>query len=95
MLRRPDAIDNVLRHLRPGAVVVASGLKWAPPGPLWPVNFLVLAAALHSVTLLDGLEAPWSLLEARIGPMRVEPTYMEGAYVASGVLPGPRRQRSR
>lgn len=37
-LRRPEAMANVLRHLRPGARVVASGLKWAVPRLMWPVN---------------------------------------------------------
>ena len=29
VLRRPDAVANVMRHLKPGARVVASGLKWS------------------------------------------------------------------
>jgi SAM-dependent methyltransferase len=31
ILQRDDALANLVRHLRPGACVVASGLKWAPP----------------------------------------------------------------
>ena len=56
ILRRPEAIARVMRHLKPGARVVASGLKWAAPWLMWPVNLLVLPAALRSVTSLDGMD---------------------------------------
>ena len=83
ILRRPEAIARVMRHLKPGARVVASGLKWAAPRLMWPVNLLVLPAALRSVTSLDGMDQPWSLLPDQLGPMRVESRLL-GAYVASG-----------
>ena len=85
IMQRPEAITNVVRHLKRGARVVASGLKWAPPRLLWPVNLFVLPAALRSVTSLAGMDQPWSLLQERIGPMHVEPRLLGGAYVASGV----------
>lgn len=85
ILRRPEAIANVLRHLKPGARVVASGLKWATPWPMWPVNLAVLPAALHSVTALDGLDRPWALLQDQLGAMHVEAQMLGGAYVASGL----------
>jgi SAM-dependent methyltransferase len=88
ILRRADALDNVVRHLLPGARVVASGLKWAGS---WarPVNLLVLPAALHSVTSLEGLRRPWSRLEARCGPLEVETTLFGAVYLASGALADP------
>jgi ubiquinone/menaquinone biosynthesis C-methylase UbiE len=85
ILRRPEAIANVLGHLKPGARVVASGLKWAAPRLMRPVNWLVLSAALRSVTSLDGLDRPWELLEEQLGPMDVESRLLGGTYVASGV----------
>lgn len=85
ILRCPEAIANVIRHLKPGAKVVASGLKWAEPWA-WPTNLFVWPAALHSVTSLEGLSEPWSLLRERLGVLRVQSTLMGGAYVASGVL---------
>lgn len=85
ILRRPEAIANVLGHLKPGARVVASGLKWAAPWLLRPVNWLVLPAALRSVTSLDGMDRPWQLLEEQFGPMDVESQLLGGAYVASSV----------
>jgi SAM-dependent methyltransferase len=83
ILRRPEALDAVLAHLRPGARVVASGLKWAPPWA-WPVNLFVWPAALHSVSSLAGLDAPWAGLAQRLHRLDVEPWLMGGAYVASG-----------
>lgn len=88
VLRRDDAIDNVLTHLRPGATVVASGLKWAP---LWavPVNVFVLNAALYSVTSLAGLDAPWSRLASRLVGLEVRPMLAGGVYVARGRYEAP------
>jgi len=85
ILRRPEAIASVLGHLKPGARVVASGLKWAAPWLMRPVNWLVLPAALRSVTSLDGMERPWQLLEEQLGPMDVQSQLLGGAYIASGV----------
>jgi ubiquinone/menaquinone biosynthesis C-methylase UbiE len=83
IMRRPDALANVVRHLKPGARVVASGLKWAA-GWARPANLFVLPAALHSVTSLEGLHEPWSELAARAGPLAVESMLFGGVYVASG-----------
>jgi len=85
ILQRPEAIANVLGHLNPGARVVASGLKWAAPWLLRPVNWLVLPAALRSVTSLDGMDRPWQLLQEQLGPMDVESRLLGGTYIASGV----------
>lgn len=90
ILSRPDAIANVLRHLRPGARVVATGLQWAPAWS-WPVNLFVFGAALYSVTTLDGLEQPWGGLAAQMGKLDVDTTWMGGIYMASGVWKGGRR----
>ena len=81
VLRQPDAIANLIHHLKPGARVVASGLKWS-----WaiPANLLVWSAARHSVTTLEGLDKPWSLLAARIGPLDVETLLLDTVYIASG-----------
>ena len=94
ILRRPEALANVVAHLRPGARVVASGLKWASPWA-WPVNLPVWLAALHSVTTLEGLAAPWSGLEALLGTIQVQPLLGGGAYVALGTVPAATTPASR
>jgi SAM-dependent methyltransferase len=85
ILRQADAVANVRRHLAPGARVVASGLKWAPRWA-WPVNLLVWPAALHSVTSLDGLNAPWRGLARLTGTLEVETMLLGAVYVARGRL---------
>lgn len=86
ILRHPQALDQALARLAPGARVVAAGLKWAPFWA-WPTNALVWSAALYSVSSLDGLDAPWSLLAARLTGLEVEPLMFGGAYLARGRLP--------
>jgi SAM-dependent methyltransferase len=85
ILQRPEAIANVIHHLKPGARVVASGLKWAAPWLLRPVNLFVLPAALRSVTSLDGMDQPWRLLQDQLGHVNIESRLRGGAYIASGV----------
>jgi len=87
ILRTPAAVANVIRHLKPGARVVASGLKWARPWGL-PTNLMVLQAALVSVTSLEGLAEPWSNLArwARIDDIQM--MLGRGVYVATATVGG-------
>lgn len=87
ILRRREAVGHVVRHLKPGARIVASGLQWAR-GWARAANLLVLPAALHSVTSLEGLGAPWSRLAAIAGPLEVEVLLLGAVYVARGTVAG-------
>jgi len=82
ILRRPEALDHVLRHLKPGARIVATGLQWAPPWAL-PVNLFVWAAAWRSVSSLQGLEQPWSLLAERVGQFELQNLMFGAVFVAA------------
>ena len=73
----------MLGHLKHGARVVASGLQWAPSWML-PTNLFVLGAALYSVTSLDGLEQPWTMLAKRLQSFEVRSYPWFGLYLASG-----------
>jgi len=84
IMREPAAIANVLSHLRPGARVVASGLKWAPAW-FWPTNAFVMLAALYSVTSFDGLGKPWDRFARQLRDVHVETALMGGIYIATGV----------
>lgn len=86
ILRNPQAISNVLSHLTPGARVVAAGLQWAPPWA-WATNCLVALAALHSMSSLNGLDQPWSLLARELGTLEVSSTPWSGIYLAKGQVP--------
>lgn len=87
ILQQPAAITQVLRHLRPGARVVASGLKWAGPWN-WYTNMFVWPAALHSVTSFSGLDQPWRQLAWHLPDMDFQFWLNDGVYIASGVWEG-------
>ena len=83
IMRTPNALGNVRRHLKPGARVVAAGLKWAPLRAM-PLNLLVWGAALRSTTTLEGLARPWSHLEELAPNLQVEEMLGGMVYLASG-----------
>jgi ubiquinone/menaquinone biosynthesis C-methylase UbiE len=87
ILRTPAAVANIIRHLKPGARVVASGLKWARPWVL-PTNLMVLQAALVSVTSLEGLSQPWSNLARWARIDNVQMMLARGVYVATATVGG-------
>lgn len=84
IIRDDAALANVLSHLKPGARVVASGLRWAPPW-LWPSNAFVMAAALYSTTSLEGLREPWDKLARHLRHVQVRTTLLGAMFIASGV----------
>lgn len=85
ILRERRALDNVARNLRPGAHVVACGLQWAAAWA-WPVNLFVLGAARHSVTSLEGLDRPWSLLAEYLDDLQVDTAMAGAVFIASGTM---------
>jgi len=86
VMQSDAALDHVLRHLKPGATLVASGLKWAPPWAL-PVNLFVWPAALHSVSSLSGLQRPWQRLARKIGEPETQTLLGGGIYLARARVP--------
>jgi ubiquinone/menaquinone biosynthesis C-methylase UbiE len=85
ILRQPEAIANILQHLKPRAKVMACGLKWAS-GFMISVNAFVLPAALHSVTSLEGLDKPWDKLAESLESLKVESLLFGGVYMAQGIV---------
>lgn len=85
IMRTRNAIANVVSHLKPGARVVAAGLKWAPMRTM-PLNLFVWNAALRSTSTLEGLARPWSNLEALVPGLEVEQMLGGTVYVASGIV---------
>lgn len=83
LLQRPEAVANALGMLRPGARVVASGLRWAPRWAL-AVNAGVYLAARRSITTLAGLAQPWHELERQLGPMHSSSRLLAAVYIAQG-----------
>jgi ubiquinone/menaquinone biosynthesis C-methylase UbiE len=87
ILRTPAAVANVIRHLKPGARVVATGLKWARPWAL-PTNLMVLQAALFSVTSFEGLAEPWSNLAQLARIDNIEMMFGRGVFIATATVGG-------
>jgi ubiquinone/menaquinone biosynthesis C-methylase UbiE len=86
VMQNASALGNVLRHLKPGATVVASGLKWAPPWAV-PVNLFVWPAAMRSVSNLAGLHRPWQELARQLGEPELRTMLGGGAYLARARVP--------
>ena len=84
ILRHPEEIRHIVQHLKPGARVVAAGLKWSAPWD-WPTNWLVLMAAMYSTTSLEGLGQPWSHLAEQVGELQAVPSPLSGVYIVSGI----------
>ncbi len=85
IMRTPKAVANVCSHLKPGARVVAAGLKWAPIRAM-PLNLLVWNAALRSTSTREGLARPWSHLEPLLSRLEMEQMLGGAVYIASGVV---------
>lgn len=85
ILQSPPALDHVLAHLRPGARIAATGLKWTAPG-LAPWNLLVGLHMAQSVTHYEGLAAPWQPLLERGIAVELDTLMMGTVFVARGVF---------
>lgn len=85
VMLREEAVANVLAHLKPGARIVATGLKWAPSWAV-AVNLFVWGAALRSVTSLEGLDRPWRRLEPHLADLEVDSLLGGAVYLARGRL---------
>lgn len=86
ILQSPQAVAHVLHHLKPGARIAATGLKWTAPW-LVPWNALVGLFAAQSITNFDRLGAPWQPLLDHGAELQVETVLMGTLYVASGTVP--------
>lgn len=89
IMREPAALENIVAQLKPGARMVAVGIKWAPWWKLF-INAMVLRRARRFITTFDGLRAPWSHLERLAPEFRWEPLLGGGAYLAYGRNPDRR-----
>ena len=83
VLQSPEAVDNVVAHLRPGAGLASTGAKLSG-NPV--VDFFVRRSARPYVTTFRGLDRPWRELERHAGPLESESLAFGGAYVAWGRL---------
>jgi trans-aconitate methyltransferase len=83
--RSPEALANVLGHVRAGSRVAAAGPKWALLAP--PLNVLVWQVASQFVTTFDGFARPWTELERAVPELAVEEACFGCVYLAWGRMP--------
>ena len=83
ILRSPRALRRVMRHLRPGGRVVATGVKWAP---WWApaVNSYMVAIATSYISSFEGFDQPWSQLACLVPDLEVRELSFGSGFLASG-----------
>jgi trans-aconitate methyltransferase len=83
ILQSPDALQNVLTTLRPGAWVAAGGGKWAAP-MMMALNSMV--GLLHAPYVRDfsGFDRPWRHLERLVEDVQVQEMAFGSGYVMTG-----------
>jgi SAM-dependent methyltransferase len=88
VMRSPEALANVLTHVRAGARVVAGGAKWAAwrqPGGV-SLNRSTWRLNRDCVTTFEGFREPWSRLAELVPDLRVEEVYLGAGYIACGIV---------
>jgi ubiquinone/menaquinone biosynthesis C-methylase UbiE len=90
IMRTPKGLENVIRSLKPGARIVAVGMKWAPWWALG-VNLRTWRIARTFITTFEGFSRPWSHLANLVSSLEVEPLVLSqsnrgsvGIYIAVG-----------
>jgi len=94
IVRNPQAVQNIVTHLLPGARIAAVGAKWASGRNLWWAPWCVPAVNLLAATLnrpyvnsFEGFSRPWSHLARFVPDLLVQPILADGAYLAWGTTP--------
>jgi len=95
ILQVPEALHNVLSHVRPGGWVAAGGGKWTAP---WLIPINLLAYVVHEPYVRDfhGFARPWRPLEDFVDDLQVSEVAFGTGYLAVGrakaTIPGRRRE---
>jgi demethylmenaquinone methyltransferase/2-methoxy-6-polyprenyl-1,4-benzoquinol methylase len=88
ILQSPEALQNVMSSLRPGAWVAAGGGKWAAP-VMVAVNMQVRMLHAPYVLSFEGFDRPWNYLERLIEGVQVREMAFGGGYIVTGRVPSP------
>jgi demethylmenaquinone methyltransferase/2-methoxy-6-polyprenyl-1,4-benzoquinol methylase len=83
VLQSPRALANIFAHMRPGARVVAAGVK-LPSVWLYPLRLLRRWKARPYLTTFRGLDRPWAPLEPYLQEIEVQPVMLGTNYLARG-----------
>ena len=83
VLQSKPALENILRQARPGATVVAAGVKWLPWW-LMPLNIVLYFRIKAYLTTREGLGRPWAVLEEFLDDFRLQTALGGASYLVSG-----------
>jgi SAM-dependent methyltransferase len=86
ILQSPEALENIVATLRPGAWVAAGGGKWAAP-VLVALNSMVSALHAPYVRSFDGFGRPWQHLEQMVEDVRIRELAFGSGYIMTGRTP--------
>ena len=86
ILQSPDALENVMTKLRPGARVAAGGGKWAAPWML-ALNLPVMMFHAPYVRSFKGFHRPWNHLEPLLEDVHVRELALGSGYIMTGHAP--------
>jgi len=81
VLQSPGALANIFARVRPGARVVAAGVKY-PPAWLFPLRLWRRWNARPYRTTFRGLDRPWAPLERYVEGIQVQPALLGTNYIA-------------
>lgn len=70
-MRSPQALENVVRHVKPGGRVATAGAKLAPWWAL-PVNAVIGYQARKYITTFEGIRRPWTHLASLVPDLQIE-----------------------
>ena len=88
IMRSPKAVENVVRHVKPGGRISMVGMTW---NPWWspPFNIVHAWRLRRGATTYEGLGRPWTHLEQLV-PLQVKRVFRGfkgGYYFAWGARP--------
>jgi len=91
IIRNQEALENVVRRLKPGARVAVVGTMWAPWWAL-PIRIYQWYTNRGGMTTYEGLGRPWSRLQHLVPNLRVVGRVLLGwrgrYYLACGAVSG-------
>ncbi|HEX4944043.1 MAG TPA: methyltransferase domain-containing protein [Usitatibacteraceae bacterium] len=87
VLQSPEALENLVRHAKPGCRVAVAGVRFLPWSWGFAVNAFTAWRTRHYLTTYRGLRAPWEGLAGRCATFRVVRSFHWGSsYLGVGRL---------
>ncbi len=89
IMQTPEALENVVRHVKPGGRIAVVGTKWAP---WWALHIRIFQwlTCRGGMTTYKGLGRPWTHLQRLVPNLRVVERILLGLrgeyYFACGVV---------